>query len=84
MTMLQKVLLLFTAVMLVFSLFANVTGLQLAPFIVLGILVYFHTKQDKVNLYIVCLSLIMAVLNMFIYSWLDVVIWGLFAIAYWK
>ncbi len=85
MTSLQKIVLIVSAVVVIGGAFAEVTALQLLPFVVFGGLAYAHYTTRKHSAYIVALSLIMIVINFSGEpSWTDVILWAAAAVAYWK
>ncbi len=74
-----------TLVISVLGVLNGATALQTLPMVILMALAYFNLKKgNKNNVWIVILSISMALINFSIYSWWDVAIWSLLAVAFWK
>lgn len=85
MSMFKKVVLSSTILLMVLALFSEITGAQLFPFIVFFVLVYRNEKEKKdVRFWIIMLAILMAVLNIGIESYMDIIVWTLIATAWWK
>ena len=78
----RKAMLMATSFIIILSIINGATGMQILPFILLAVLAYEHSAGRNVATWIVVLSIVMAILNFIIYSWVDVAVWGLLAISY--
>lgn len=83
--MFKKVVLFIMAVLAFFALFGGVTVIQMAPIVAFLFLAYENVFQGWRNhTIIVLLSVFMLIINIFIFSYLDIVMWTLCMIAFWK
>jgi len=79
----QKVMFFATLALMVILLFSTVTPLQLVPFIVVAILMWFHIYEKKdFGVWIAVISVVMFFLNLSVASLLDVVYWILAFVAF--
>jgi hypothetical protein len=86
MKMSQKALVIATVAILILSIMAGMTGMQMLPFVILGYLIYKTANGKPMNAWIIALSMFMVFINLFVGepSWIDGVIWILFIFTYWK
>jgi hypothetical protein len=85
MDMFKKVMFWITLVVIVLILFTDVTALQVIPFIGSAILIWLQIfNKNKLNVWIMVLSGLMALLNLTMLSYVDIIYWIMVFVAFFK
>ena len=64
------------------AIIGGATALQLVPFVAFIIMAYFNIYKEmtETDIPLVIFGIVMVILNLAIYSWIDVILWGAVAL----